>query len=115
MEGQGFRARTPDFQALGAVVVGASFNTVEANREFATEQGFDFDLLSDVDRVAGSAYDVLREPGQDFQHKPRRVTYLVAPDGRIAHSYAVRDDLFAHAGQVLEDLTALVGGPTNGD
>lgn len=115
MEGQGFRARTPDFHALGAVVLGASFNTVEANREFASEQGFDFDLLSDVDRVAGTAYDVLRAPGQEYQHKPRRVTYLVAPDGRIACSYAVRDDLYAHAGQVLEDLTALVDGPNNGD
>ena len=46
MQGQGLRDRVSEFSELGAVVVGASFDTVEEQKKFADEQGFSFSLIS---------------------------------------------------------------------
>ena len=38
------------------MVVGASFDSVEAQKKFADEEGFPYLLLADVDKVMGTAY-----------------------------------------------------------
>src|SRR6266508_3490552 len=53
MEGRGFRDRAPEFEKIGVVVVGISFDRPEDNRAFAEKDGFPFRLLSDVDRTVG--------------------------------------------------------------
>lgn len=102
------RDRADDFESLGAVVLGASFDTVAENRAFADDQEFTFALLSDPDRVAGSAYGVTRPDADKFAAFPRRMSFLVDPSGTIRVVYDVAD-VAAHADVVLDDLRRLVG------
>ena len=48
------------------MILGASFDTPAENLEFATAQNFDYPLLSDVDRRVGTAYEVAREPDEQY-------------------------------------------------
>jgi thioredoxin-dependent peroxiredoxin len=88
------------------VVLGASFDPVEENRQFAADQHFPFRLLSDVDRAVGEAYGVVRHPGDQYGNFALRYSFLIGPDGRIARVYDVAD-VKGHAGEVLADLERL--------
>ncbi len=83
-----------------------SFDPPEKNRVFAQTHGFPFPLLSDVDRTVGELYETKRGPGERSPQQPKRRTYLIDPEGRIAKAYRV-SDIAAHPGEVLEDLEAL--------
>ena len=87
-------------------MVGASFDTVEENRAFADEQGFDYPLLSDVDQAVGAAYDVVRPGGHRYASFPLRHSYLIDPAGVIRRAYDVVD-VDGHADVVLRDLAEL--------
>lgn len=90
-------------------MLGASFDTVEENKGFADAQGFAFRLLADTDRAVGTAYDVLRPPDDQYASMPKRISYLIDPDGVIRRAYEVAD-ASAHADEVLADLAVLQGG-----
>ena len=83
-----------------------SFDTPAENAAFAEAEGFPYQLVSDVERVAGEAYDVLRPPDDPVPMWPRRISYLVDPEGVIRRSYVVKDTA-GHAGEVLGDLDEL--------
>lgn len=87
-------------------VLGASFDTVEENREFAEAQNFPYRLLSDVAKEAGRRYQVTRNPGESNEGLPMRISYLIDPDGIIQKSYLVKEPA-DHAGKVIEDMEAL--------
>jgi thioredoxin-dependent peroxiredoxin len=91
------------------VVLGASFDTPAENLAFADAQEFAFPLLSDPDRVAGAAYEVVRDPSHQYAAYPERFSYLITPTGEIARSYEV-SDMAGHAAQVLNDLAELTAG-----
>ena len=110
MQGQGLRDSAHRFAELGAVVVGASFDTPAENLAFAEAQHFPFRLLSDVDRTAGAAYEVVRPPTDQYAAYPRRVSYLIDPSGVIRRAYDVTD-VAAHADTVLADLQTLGATP----
>lgn len=93
---------------MGAEILGISFDTPEENRAFAEKFGFPYRLLSDADREVGAAYETLREEGHPYRAVPRRLTYLIDPDGVIARSYAVKD-VEVHPDEVLADLRQLAG------
>jgi peroxiredoxin Q/BCP len=57
VEGQLIRDRADDFAAANCVVLGASFDTVQGNLEFAQLQDFSFPLLSDIDHSVGAKYE----------------------------------------------------------
>jgi thioredoxin-dependent peroxiredoxin len=82
-----------------------SFDPPDKNRKFAELNRFPFRLLSDVDRVVGTAYETKRAPEEPSQNAKRR-TYLIDPGGVIRKAYRVAD-IPAHPGQVLEDLDEL--------
>jgi len=85
------------------VIVGASFDTVEAQKHFADDQGFPYRLLADTTKEVGQAYGVEAEHGL-----PLRVTYLIDPEGTIMRVYDLKgQDLEAHAGMVLDDVRTL--------
>lgn len=90
------------------MVLGASFDTVEENRQFAADQHFPFRLLSDVDRVVGRAYDVVRPAGDQYAAYALRYSFLIDPAGLIARVYDV-SDVKGHAEVVLADLEQLRG------
>lgn len=103
MQGQALRDRADRFTELGAVILGASFDTVAENRAFAEAQEFPFLLLSDVDRTVGAAYEVVRPADDQYAAYPRRHSYLIAPSGLIHRAYDVTD-VAAHADEVLADV-----------
>jgi peroxiredoxin Q/BCP len=72
-------------------VVGISFDDPADNKAFRDAQGFPFPLLSDVDRSIGTAYRVLRNPEASTGGYPKRVAYLIDPDGIIAAADEVTD------------------------
>jgi peroxiredoxin Q/BCP len=106
VEGKGFRDRTPEFEDMGAEIVGASFDTPEDNRAFAEKHGFPFRLLSDVDRSVGEVYETKRHPEERSPEYAKRRTYLIDPDGVIRKAYRV-SDIDAHPDEVLADLRRL--------
>jgi peroxiredoxin Q/BCP len=83
--------------------VGASFDTIEENRQFADDQQFPFPLLSDPDRWVGTAFGVARPPSDKFAAFPRRMSFLIDPKGIIRAVYDVTD-VATHADAVLADL-----------
>ncbi len=106
IEAQGLRDRARKIAAAGAEIVGASFDTPEENAAFADSEGLLFPLVSDVDHSVGEQYQVTREPSDPWFSVPRRITYLIDPEGTIAKAYNVKD-IHAHLDEVVEDLAAL--------
>jgi peroxiredoxin Q/BCP len=106
VEGQVLRDRAGDFAAAGCTVVGMSFDTPELNRVWASAQGFDFRLLSDVDHAVGRAYQVEREADDQYVAFPLRVSYLLDPEGMIRKTYSVAG-VADHATEVLASLDRL--------
>jgi peroxiredoxin Q/BCP len=79
---------------LNAAVVGVSRDDAAAQKKFADGQGLPYPLVPDVDGAVGKALGVPSVAG--FY---RRVTILVAPDGRVAR--VIDDvDVRRHAEQV---------------
>lgn len=106
MQGQALRDSADRFAAADCIVLGASFDTLAANRDFASQQQFEYRLLADVDRSVGAEYQVVRDPDDQYASFPRRVSYLIDPHGIIQRSYAVTD-VAGHAEHVLADLSDL--------
>ena len=82
---------------------------MEEQRAFAEAEGFPYALISDTDKSIGRRYHAEREPGEDYYEYglPRRLTYLIDPEGRIAAAYDLAgQDLASHAAQVLADIAA---------
>ena len=82
------------------MILGASFDGVEANRAFAEKFSYPFKLLCDTDQKLGLAYGASdpADPGY-----PRRISYLIGPDRRIVKAYDPVKPA-AHPEQVLADL-----------
>jgi peroxiredoxin Q/BCP len=106
VEGQGFRDRAPEFEDLGAEILGISFDTVADNRRFAEKFLFPFHLLSDVDRSVGELYETKRHPDEKDPDSPKRRTYLIDSEGIIRRAYRVTN-VDAHPAEVLQDLREL--------
>ena len=92
-------------------MLGASFDSVADQKKFADDEGFPYGLLSDPDKTMGAAYDACRQEGEKYFEAgiPRRISYLISPDGKIAQAYDVENDgldLATHAEAVLGDIRA---------
>ena len=92
-------------------MLGASFDSVADQEKFAEAEGFPYRLLSDPDKTMGAAYDAVRQEGEKYFEAgiPRRISYLIDPEGKIAKAYDVESDgldLAGHAEAVLADIRA---------
>jgi thioredoxin-dependent peroxiredoxin len=99
-EGRGLRDSFAEFQKRGVEILGVSFDTAAANKEFVAAEGFPFRLLSDANHelaVAVGAAESAQQP------RASRISYLVGPDGVVLHAYPGVQPA-AHAKQVLGDL-----------
>ena len=56
----------------------------------------------------GTAYGAAKGPDEQYPDFPRRITYLIDPDGRVAKAYTVTD-VKSHPDEVLGDLRQLAG------
>lgn len=91
------------FEALNAIVVGASFDEPSANKEFALANDFPFRLLSDETKEVADAYGVSFPVEHEYREYSKRLSFLIDPQGRINRVYVVRD-VNAHPDEVLADL-----------
>ncbi len=93
--------------AGGATVWGISPDGAASHRRFRTKFQLTFPLLSDVDHATAEAYGAWVEKskyGRTYMGV-QRSTYLVAPDGRIAHAWP-KVTAEGHAAEVLRTLAA---------
>jgi peroxiredoxin Q/BCP len=108
-----FTDELPDFQKLGAKVIGISPDSVESHCSFRDKFKIKVTLAADPDKKAIAAYD-LWGPKVTFGHHHDglfRTTFLIAPDGTVAGVYPV-NRIKGHAATVLEDTRKLVGALT---
>jgi thioredoxin-dependent peroxiredoxin len=104
-EGNDFNALLPGFRAAGAEILGVSRDSVRSHRNFCSKQGFEFDLVSDVDESLCRAFGVIKEKSM-YGRKVmgiERSTFLIDPGGVIREAWRpvkVKD----HAAAVLAAL-----------
>src|SRR5690554_2879943 len=106
-EGLDFNALLPQFESLGASVLGVSRDPVKSHDNFCAKQGFAFRLVSDVDEALCRAFDVIREKNM-YGRKVlgiERSTFLVDPEGTVARAWR-KVRVPGHAQAVLEALKA---------
>ncbi|WP_222564825.1 peroxiredoxin [Novilysobacter antarcticus] len=108
-ESRDFTALLPQFEAAGARILGVSRDSVKTHQNFIAKQELGFALVSDADEALCNAFGVIREKNM-YGRKVMgivRSTYLIDPDGVIAHVWqpvkvpghaqAVLDVLLTHA------------------
>jgi peroxiredoxin Q/BCP len=96
-------------QTAGAVILGMSADTPQAQKKFQEKYSLPFTLLSDTDKKVCEAYGVIKEKNM-YGKKVKgiaRTTFVIGPDGKIAHVFNnVKAD--GHAEEVLQYLKAVV-------
>lgn len=107
VEAQTIRDAWPDFTGMNITVFGVSADSVASHKKFAEKQNIPFTLLSDESKEMLNAYEVWGP--KKFMGKTydgiSRSSFLIAPDGTIAHIYENVKPA-EHAAQVLKDVKA---------
>lgn len=104
MEAANFRDRRAQFAKLDAQVVGISLDDVASHKDFADTLKLPFTLLSDTDKQAAKAYDVLFQLGPIAYTE--RQTFVIDPQGTIVKHYP-KVNPEHHADELLKDLAVL--------
>ena len=107
VEAHNFQRDLAKYDALNAVVLGVSLDTVESHKAFCTKDSLTFKLLADPDHKVIDAYGV---PIRAFGtvHFAERTTFLISPDGTVAKEWTVKD-IPSHSGEVLAAIQASTG------
>jgi len=87
-QGCSLRDGWTDLQKAGVQVLGVSTDDEVAQKKFKDEYSFPFRLLADVDKRAAIAYKAAASPADAW---PRRITYLIGPDGRVEQAIETKD------------------------
>ncbi len=103
IEAHAFAEATPQFQQLGASVVGISHDDMDTLKRFSSEACRDqFSVVSDAEGKTITAYDAgaAARPGT-----AARISYVIAPDGKVLLVHEGSDPL-AHVEQTLQAVKA---------
>jgi len=82
----GVRDHLPDYEQVGAVVLGASPDPVAAVKRFHDKQRLNFKLLADEDHAVADTYGVWAEKsmyGKTYWGA-QRATFVIDPEGKVA-------------------------------
>ena len=85
----GIRDHAADYEAAGAVVLGASPDPVSDVKKFHSGQSLHFTLLADEDHAVCETYGVWGEKsmyGRTYMGA-QRATFIIDPDGRVARVF----------------------------
>ena len=82
IEAHNFQRDLPKYDALNAVVLGVSLDTVESHKTFCTKDSLTFKLLADPDHKVIDAYGVPIS-GMGPVKFANRDTFLISPAGKI--------------------------------
>ena len=104
IEAHNFQRDLPKYDALNAVVLGVSLDTVESHKTFCTKDSLTFKLLADPDHKVIDAYGVPVSARGDNKFAQRE-TYLISPAGKIVKFWDVKD-IQAHSDEVLAAIQA---------
>lgn len=105
IEAQRFEQALPEFERLGATVVGVSTDTEAKQASFRDQCGLSFALLPDGDRSICKAYGVIGGLG-GLLNMAARQTFLIDPEGNIAYHWRSVNPA-RHAAEVLEKVQQL--------
>ncbi|MDH7791667.1 peroxiredoxin [Ochrobactrum sp. AN78] len=103
-----FSQLKPEFDKIGARVIGLSPDSAEKHAKFRKKHELTVDLAADEDRTALEAYGVWVEKsmyGRKYMGV-ERATFLIDAEGRIAHMWE-KVKVAGHAESVLEASRAL--------
>lgn len=75
------------YEALGASVLGISVDSPYVNTRFARECNASFPFLSDFNRTASRAFDVLRPKLGELEGVSERAAFVIDRDGVIRYSW----------------------------
>jgi peroxiredoxin Q/BCP len=108
LEAHNFQRDLPKYEALHAVVLGVSLDTVESHKTWCTKESFGFKLLADPGHKAVDAYGV---PVKTFQTPDgpmtiaMRDTFLISPEGKVVKMWEVKD-IENHSADILATIEA---------
>jgi len=82
------------------VLLGITFSPKDDLKSWAEEVGLESHLLCDMSRTVAMAYGAADSADQE---RPKRMSVLVGPDGKVMKTYAT-PDAAEHPAEVLADL-----------
>jgi len=88
-EGRDFQSRAAEFGDTNTRIVGISRDSVKSHENFRRKHGLTFDLVSDPNEQACTAFDVMREKNM-YGRKVRgieRSTFLIDAEGVLRHQW----------------------------
>ncbi len=105
LESQEFRDRYPEFQQLGAEVLGISRDTLASHARFQSKYQLPFPLLADPEETVCNAFGVMVD--KTMYGKPargiERSTFLIDPQGVLRAQWR-KVKAEGHAAEVLTEL-----------
>jgi peroxiredoxin Q/BCP len=104
LEAHNFQRDLPKYEALHAVVLGVSLDTVESHNTWCTKESFGFKLLADPEHKVVDAYGVpLMTHGAN--NYATRDTFLISPAGKVVKMWEVKD-IENHSTDILATIGA---------
>jgi peroxiredoxin Q/BCP len=107
-EGLDFTAAINKFRRQSCAILGASRDSLKAQENFKTKQGFAFDLVSDKEEALCNLFDVIKMKNM-YGKQVRgieRSTFLIDRDGKLAKEWrGVK--VPGHVDEVLEAVKEL--------
>jgi thioredoxin-dependent peroxiredoxin len=97
-----FRDLAAEFDAVGAQRVGISADKVDKQRQFSEKHGFDYPLLSDVDRTVAETFGVKR--GGISITPVKRSTFVIDTDRKVLSVIKSEVNMNKHADAALAVL-----------
>ena len=94
----GFRDIYNDYKEKNIVVIGISYDSPKSLLYFKQKYALPFYLLSDSEKIVAKLY------GANGLLVPKRITYLIDPDGLIQKVYN-KINLNTHAEEIFNDIT----------
>ena len=104
IEAHKFQADLEKYQAVNAVILGVSVDTVDSHKQFCTKDSLTFTLLADPDKKVVKRYGSLGNFGP--MQIAMRNTFLINPEGKVEKVWT-KVDPNVHSADVLATLATL--------
>ena len=104
IEAHNFQRDMAKYDALNAVVLGVSLDTVEGHKAWCAKDTFSFKLLADPDHKVVDLYGVPVMTRGDMKFASRQ-TFLIAPDGKVVKVWP-KVDVQTHSDEVLAEIAS---------
>src|SRR5262245_6029109 len=96
------------YEELGTQVIGISIDSPWVNQKFAEACNATFPIVSDFNKEASTAYDVLREELGGLKGVSERAAFVIGRDGRIAYAWVGENPgVFPPLEEIKEAVRAL--------